>query len=62
MEMSTEDSRRTHRRHSDCMEQPENPEKPGKMNSSPLPLCQCVLRYFGFGAIWLQDENGGVIT
>lgn len=59
MEMSTEDARRTHRRHIDCMEQHEKPEE---MNSSPWHWCICVLQCFELVAIWLEDENMGGIT
>ncbi len=57
--MSTEDSPGTHRRHIDWMEQP---EKLGTMNLNSLHLCQCVLQYFEFVAIWLEEENVGGIT
>ncbi len=54
MEMSPKDSPRTPRRHIDWIEQPEKSEK---INVSPLHLCQCVLQYFEFVAIWLEEEN-----
>lgn len=54
VKMSTEDSPRTHRRHIAPMEQSDRPEK---MYSSPLHVCEWVRQYFELVAIGLEEEN-----
>jgi hypothetical protein len=53
VKMSTEDSPRTHSRHIAPMEQIDKPEK---MYSSPLHVCEWVRQYFEFIAIGLKRK------